>query len=111
MNKQQRENIGLNTPFIIFATIIIVALIGFFIFPGNAIHQAPLINKLGAGLVAGLAVYYGIGWSKDIWWNKIESERVYFILNLIVFAGLLVLALLILTVFHSGPLGTSTNPL
>lgn len=110
MNKQQRENMGINLPFLIIASIIAVALILFFIVPGNAIYAAPIGNKLLAGLFAAGAVYYAIGWSKDRWWNNIENERAYFIVNLVIFASLIMISLLILIVFHSGPIGLSTNP-
>jgi hypothetical protein len=110
MNKQQRKNIGLNTTFIVIASVIGLSLLLFFIIPGNRIHDSPILNKFLSALFAAGAVYYGIGWSKDKWWNNITKDSVYFWLNFGIFVGLLLLSLLTLTVFYGGVLGLTTNP-
>lgn len=109
MSNQENKNNGLTLPFKVIAGFIAAVLIAAFFVPGNAIHDAPLTNKILAGVFAGAAVWWGIQFSKDRF-TLVLDHRLNTILHLAVLAALIALALLTLVVWHGGPLGTTTNP-
>jgi hypothetical protein len=102
------NNKGLTVPFVVIAALIASVLIGALFIPGNAVYGAPFINKLGALILVVGAVYWAKLFAKD----KLTLHKhhlVNFFIHLGVLTALLVLALLVLVVWHSGPLGTSLN--
>ena len=104
-----RKNIGLTTPVIVIGGVIVIAIIAFFFVPGNAIHDAPVINKVISGLFAAGAAIWAIAFSKDKFTFS-KDWKVNFFIHLGILAFLVVMAILFLAVFHSGPLGTTINP-
>lgn len=101
-----------NLGFVIAALIIVAGLVYSYFVEENAMYIAPLFNKVLAGIFATIAVVYGYLFSKDnaLFQNE-ENDNIYFFKNLAVIAFFILAAMLTISVFHSGPLGTTTNPI
>lgn len=109
MNKQDRENIGLTWPVILIAGFMIVFLIGMAFWKDNAIGAAPLLNKFVSGLLFAAEAYWlYLNVKGKVWLSK--NHIVDNIFKIAITAIIALLAFTILTVWHSGALGTSTNP-
>jgi hypothetical protein len=101
-----------NLGFVIAATVILVGLLYSYIVEENAMFLAPTFNKVIAGALTTVAIVYAYLFSKDNALFKDEKDdNRYFFKNLAVIVILIVAAMLTIAVFHSGPLGTTTNPI
>lgn len=100
--KKELKNRGLNAPVIVVAAIIVLAIVVSFFTPGNAIGDAPFFNKaLGTILLVGAGVY---GWKSGEWFDFIENDRIHLWVQILGTFALLLLALLVLAVWHGGAL-------
>jgi hypothetical protein len=109
MNKQERENIGLNWAVIAVGGFMITFLIGMAFVKGNAINAAPWLNKALCGiLLAGQAYWLYLNIKGKVWLSSNHILNTIF--KIVITIGIAALAFTILTVWHSGAIGTSTNP-
>lgn len=100
---------GITPPVAVVMAIIGLALLLLLLNSGNAIGDAPLFNKvLGIGLGAFAVVFM---FKSNDWLDFIKSDKRKLLFQIVITIAIAVLSLLVLAVFHSGPLGTTTNPM
>jgi ABC-type amino acid transport system permease subunit len=78
--------------------------------PGNAIYNAPALNKIIGFTLLALTVPVGLSLAHD-WISFSSNDKLNNWIHLGIIAVLAVLGLCTLVVWHSGPLGTVTNNL
>lgn len=103
--KELKER-GMNLPFLVIGSFIVLTVI-FSLFTDSSIGRAPFLNKvLGLLLIMSGAVF---AWQS----NKlpIKNDRVLAWVQILGTMALMALGFTVLMVWHSGALGTSTNPL
>jgi len=109
MNLQDLRNKGV-TPIFLFAALLVIGGILTMVFvPGNTLYHAPIANKLIAGLFLVAASWWGRSWSRDKF-TFTTDWRVDFFIYAGVMLALVALAFLTFAVWHSGPIGLTTNP-
>jgi zinc transporter ZupT len=95
---------------IIFALIIGVTVYATFD-PATSIGRAPIGNKIAGWLCLVAAGGFLFLSARDLIFPNMENDKKANWFKLSITAALIISALLILAVFHSGPLGTTTNPI
>lgn len=98
-----KSNDGLTAKIILVA--IAIFIIACMFVPGNSIYTAPIFNKILGILVAGISFFSFYRLAKDNYFFNTGSDKWDYFLQLGVGAVLAIAALLILAVWHSGPLG------
>jgi hypothetical protein len=111
MNKKELRNRGAFNPgFIVTLAIMVIVGIGLWVVPGNEIYEAPLLNKAVGVFLLLVAAWWIRQWSRDAY-TFTSSWIVDFFIYLAIFLGIAALGFTVLIVWHSGPLGTTTNPI
>jgi hypothetical protein len=111
MNNQQRKNLGLTWPVISIAAIILFVVIWSFFDISTSFGRAPLVNKIVSILLGAGAILWMYGASRDLFFNGTKNDNRVLWYNIIIVLALGILSLLFAGVFHSGALGTTTNPI
>ena len=107
--KKNLKNSGVTIPVIVIA-LFIVAIVVYSLFDSStSFGRAPIGNKV-LGVLAMLGSVLFAFKSSDIL-DFVKKDRTKMWLQIGITAALIILGLLILGVFHSGVLGTTTNPL
>jgi hypothetical protein len=109
MNLQDLKNRGITIPFLFIALLVIGGIVTMIFVPGNTLYHAPIVNKLLAGLFLVAAAWWARCWAKDKFSFTVDWKVDHFIYAAVLI-GLLALAFLIFGVWHSGPIGLTTNP-
>jgi hypothetical protein len=105
------KNSGLNAPVLIIMAIIIGTM-GYATFdPSMSFGRAPLLNKIAGWVCLIGAGGFLVACFRDLVIPNMENDKRANWIKIAITAALIVLALLILGVFHSGALGTTTNQL
>lgn len=102
------KNRGISLP-VILISLVIVGVIGYSLFnDATSFGRAPLMNKV-LGIGSGL---FGLifAFKSTSWLDFIESDKHKLWASIVITAIFGILALLLLGVWHSGPLGTLINP-
>jgi hypothetical protein len=109
MNFEKLKNKGITIPFLFAALLVIGGIITAFFVPGNTIFHAPIANKIAFAVLVTAAAWWARCWSKDRFSFTTDWIADHFIYAAILLA-ILALAFFTLAVWHSGPIGLSTNP-
>lgn len=94
----------------IFAAAFVLTMAGFTYFPGNSLHDAPAVNKIIGFTLLALVVPVGLSLEHD-WISFSNNDNKNTWAHIAIIAGLAILGFCTLLVWHSGPLGTTTNNL
>lgn len=100
---------GLTPPVIGAATIILVTLVSLLFVDGNAIGDAPLFNKILGIALGAFTIFFAF--KSEYWLDFIKSDRRKLLFQIVITAILAILAIMVIAVWHSGPIGTTTNPM
>lgn len=109
MNLENLKNKGITIPFIFAALVVLGGITTAIFVPGNTLYHAPLVNKLLAAFLFVAAAWWARCWAKERFSFTVDWITDHFIYAAILL-GILVLAFLTFAVWHSGPIGLSTNP-
>jgi hypothetical protein len=96
---------------LIIAALIIAVMVYTTFDPHYSFGRAPIGNKIGGWLCLFGAAGFLVASAKDLIFPNMKNDKRANWLKIAITAALIIAALLILGVFHSGPLGTTTNPI
>lgn len=105
------KNSGFTAPVIIILTIILGVMVYSTFDPSTSIGRAPAENKVMGWLCMIGAGGFLFACYRDLIFPNMENDKRANWIKIAITAVLIITGLLILAVFHSGPLGTTTNPL
>jgi zinc transporter ZupT len=101
-----------SNPIVLIIAALIIAVMAYATFnPSMSFGRAPIGNKIGGWLCLFGAAGFLVSCAKDMILPNAENGNRANWYKIAITAALVVAAFLILGVFHSGALGTSTNPL
>jgi hypothetical protein len=100
------------SPIVLIITALIIGVMAYTTFdPFYAFGRAPIGNKIGGWLCLFGAAGFLVASAKDLIFPNAENGNRANWFKIGITYALIASALLILGVFHSGPLGTTTNPI
>ena len=100
------------SPIVLIITALIIGVMAFTTFdPFYAFGRAPIGNKIAGWLCLLGAAGFLVASAKDMIFPNAENGNRANWYKIAITAAFIIAALLILGVFHSGPLGTTTNPI
>jgi len=107
----KKKNNGAS-PIVLIIAALIIGVMAYATFdPSMSFGRAPIGNKIGGWLCLFGAAGFLVACAKDLIFPNAENGNLANWFKIAITAALIIAGLLILGVFHSGPLGTTTNPI
>jgi hypothetical protein len=101
-----------SNPIVLIIAALIIAVMAYATFdPSMSFGRAPIVNKIGGWLCLLGAAGFLVASAKDLIFPNAENGNRANWYKIAITAAFIIAALLILGVFHSGALGTTTNPI